>query len=136
MMMLSLLILMLNINFHSLPILVSREDNPDAYTLDISNPSTYMEPMSEAIADRMNSRLDNTEFKLDHMDSRLDYMESSFTTELSAIKELLMVLVKNLHATSRDTNDGNNRKKEGDKDGHVHEDHNIDVDEIHQVGKD
>ncbi|TYK20433.1 hypothetical protein E5676_scaffold604G00210 [Cucumis melo var. makuwa] len=73
------------------------------------------------------------EFKAD---SRLDCMESSFTAKLSAMKKLLMVLVKNPYSTSGDTNDRNDCEEEGDKDGQIHEDHSVDVDGTHQADKD
>ncbi|TYK07188.1 hypothetical protein E5676_scaffold606G00730 [Cucumis melo var. makuwa] len=42
----------------------------------------------------MDFRLDDIEFKMNCMDSILDRMGSSFVAEFSAIKKLLMVLVK------------------------------------------
>lgn len=51
------------------------------------------EPEAKASTDRLDYRLDEIVFKLDHKDSRFDRMESFFTVELSAIKELLTILV-------------------------------------------
>ncbi|KAA0046538.1 hypothetical protein E5676_scaffold403G00400 [Cucumis melo var. makuwa] len=65
------------------------------------------------------------------------YTELKFeVTKLSAMKKLLMVLVKNPYSTSGDTNDRNDCEEEGDKDGQIHEDHSVDVDGTHQADKD
>ena len=45
-------------------------------------------------------------------------------------------LSQNPHATSRVTNDENDREKGGDKDEHIHENHDIDVDMAYQARKD
>ncbi|KAA0066674.1 hypothetical protein E5676_scaffold2119G00630 [Cucumis melo var. makuwa] len=66
-------------------------------------------------------------------------MVSPFTIELSTIKEFIMVLVKCVSESScinRDTNDGKVSEEGANKDGHIHEDHNVDVDETYQADKD
>ncbi|KAA0060599.1 hypothetical protein E5676_scaffold18G00740 [Cucumis melo var. makuwa] len=78
------------------------EDNLDAPLRDDGAPHShphgqYEVPPSthphEANARCLDFKLDKIELKLDYIDSRFDCMKSSFTVELSATKELLMVLV-------------------------------------------
>ncbi|TYJ98351.1 hypothetical protein E5676_scaffold232G00830 [Cucumis melo var. makuwa] len=95
---------------YQLPIPVHpREDNLSASACDTSGSSTYTELELEASTNHMDSRLDNIEFELNRM-------KSSFMAEV--------------------TNDENDREKGGDKDEHIHENHDIDVDMAYQARKD
>lgn len=71
------------------------EDNPRGFPLDNRDPFWTCPKLAESKAStgHFDSKLDDMKLKLDRMDSRLDHMESSFTAELSTIKELSIVLV-------------------------------------------